>query len=185
MLKYLITDPKYYTNNPKTFKDILSKALKNKKVDIACFRDKISPNFEELAEIFVKACKESNIQNILINSNISLALKLETNGIHLTSTQFDKIQMVKDNNLFVIISCHTHNDIQKAIDNGADMVTYSPIFSTPNKGEPKGCEDLRETIDKFNIPVIALGGIISQEQIKQIASTNAKGFASIRYFIPQ
>jgi thiamine-phosphate pyrophosphorylase len=63
------------------------------------------------------------------------------------------------------------------------MVTYSPIFTTPNKGSPKGCKDLKKIVQSINIPVIALGGIISNQQINQIKSTKVNGFASIRYFI--
>ncbi len=192
MLQYLITDSKYYTNNPIVFKEILSKSLyvptqesgnELSIVDIACFRDKVSDNFEQLAKVFIEVCKSHNIKNILINSDIQLALKLKANGVHLTSNQFNKIKEAKKNSLFVIISCHTLKDIDKAQEHGADMVTYSPIFSTPNKGNPKGCEDLAKVIQEFNIPVIALGGIVSQEQIEEIEKTKATGFASIRYFI--
>jgi thiamine-phosphate pyrophosphorylase len=63
------------------------------------------------------------------------------------------------------------------------MVTYSPIFVTPNKGKAKGCEELFQVVQKVKIPVIALGGIISDEHIKQIELTGASGFASIRYFL--
>jgi thiamine-phosphate pyrophosphorylase len=63
------------------------------------------------------------------------------------------------------------------------MVTYSPIFTTPNKGIPKGCKELARIVQSVNIPVIALGGMISNQQINQIKSTKANGFASIRYFI--
>ena len=45
--KYLITDPKYYSNDLTLFKQNLSNILKSKEVDIACFRDKQSNNFEE------------------------------------------------------------------------------------------------------------------------------------------
>ncbi|MCK5110689.1 MAG: thiamine phosphate synthase [Arcobacteraceae bacterium] len=183
MLNYLITDPQYYTSNPVTFKEVLTKALENNKVDIACFRDKISDNSEQLAKIFIEVCQEFNIQTTLINSNLQLALKLKATGVHLTSNQFDKIQEAKQNNMFVIISCHSLDDIKQAQNNKADMVTYSSVFDTPNKGKPKGCDDLANVVKVVTIPVIALGGIISRNQIKQIKDTKAKGFASIRYFI--
>ena len=64
-----------------------------------------------------------------------------------------------------------------------DFVTYSPIFETPNKGEAKGIENLKTMVDRYNIPIIALGGIITEEQIKAVKETGAYGFASIRYFI--
>ncbi len=192
MLKYLITDPKYYTNNPIIFKEILSKSLciptqengnESSIVDMACFRDKISSNKKELAKAFVSICKNNNIKTILINSDISLCLKLKANGVHLTSNQFNEIKKAKKNDLFVLISCHSVKEIKKAEKLGANMVTYSPIFITPNKGKPKGCDKLKKTINNANIPIIALGGIVSQKQIKQIKASGASGFASIRYFV--
>ena len=184
MLKYLITDPKYYTNDKKKFKKILINVLNKQQIDIACFRDKESSNFKDLAKIFIKICKEKDIKKILLNGDYLLAHKLNASGVHLTSTQFDDILKAKELGLYVIISCHTFEDIQKAIDYQADAVTYSPIFETPNKGLPKGIETLKEVINKYpNINIIALGGIINDEQIEQISKMKAYGIASIRYFV--
>ena len=90
--KYLITDPKYYSNDKDLFRKNLEKVLKIKKVDMACFRDKESENFETLAQIFIQTCKEFNIKKILINGNYYLAHSLGATGVHLTSTQFDEIK---------------------------------------------------------------------------------------------
>ena len=62
MIKYLITDPKYYTNDEKRFEEILINVLNKQQIDIVCFRDKESSNFEEIAKIFIKTCKEKNIK---------------------------------------------------------------------------------------------------------------------------
>ena len=184
MIKYLITDPKYYTNDEKKFEEILINVLDKHQIKITCFRDKESSNFKELAKIFIKICKEKDIKKILLNGDYLLAHKLNATGVHLTSTQFDDILKAKELGLYVIISCHTFEDIQKAIDYKADEVTYSPIFETPNKGTPKGIEVLKEAIDKYNnINIIALGGIINEKQIEQISKTKAYGIASIRYFV--
>ena len=105
-------------------------------------------------------------------------------GVHLTSTQFEDIKNAKELGLFVIISCHTFDDIKNAKENFADAVTFSPIFETPNKGAPKGIEILNEAVNKFeDIKIFALGGIIDENQVKQISKTKAYGFASIRYFV--
>ena len=184
MMKYLITDPKYYTNDEKRFEEILINVLNKQQIDIACFRDKKSENFQDLAKIFIKICKEKDIKKILLNGDYLLAYELNASGVHLTSTQFDDISKAKELGLYVIISCHTFEDVEKAIINQADAVTYSPIFETPNKGTPKGVETLKEVIDKYpDINIVALGGIINDEQIEQISKTKAYGIASIRYFV--
>jgi len=184
MKSYLITDPKYFTNDIKKFKDILNNIIINNNIDYVCFRDKSSENYEELARVFVDTCKQNNISNIFINTHINLAYRLKVSGVHLTSTQVDNIQYSKSIGLKVIISCHNELDINKAIENKADYITYSPIFDTPNKGEAKGLNDLIQIVNKYNnIKIFALGGIISARHIDLITNIKVYGFASIRYFI--
>ncbi len=85
-------------------------------------------------------------------------------------------------NLFVVVSTHTVEELKKAESLGADMATFSPIFDTPNKGVPIGLKALETAVSQVNIPVLALGGILTEEQIKACAIAGASGFASIRYF---
>ena len=184
LISYLITDPIYYSNNIELFEKNLKEVLQNKKVDIACFRDKTSQNFKELASIFVKVCKEFQIEKILINSNYKLAKELGATGVHLTSSQFEKIKKAKELDLYTIISCHSYDDIEKAQNLYVNAITYSPIFITPNKGTPKGIDKLKEVTQIYeDMKIIALGGIIDEEHLEKISKTKAYGFASIRYFI--
>jgi len=181
---YLITDPKYYSDNEELFRKNLNKILEKNQVDIACFRDKNTDNYEQLATIFIEICKEHNIDTILLNGNYELAKKLGANGVHLTSTQFDKIKEAKKLDLYVIISCHDFSEIEKAQESYVNAVTYSPIFSTPNKGEPKGINSLKQALNLYeDLDIIALGGITTKEEVEKISKTSAYGFASIRYFI--
>lgn len=180
--QYLITDPQYYSNDVELFKEKLKKVLKNKKVDIACFRDKESSNYEELAKVFVKVCKKHNVEKILLNENIKLAKKLHC-GIHLTSQQFDKIRVAKEHDMYVVISCHNIEHIEKAQKMFVNAITYSPIFATPNKGTPKGLGNLKKILSIYDMNIIALGGIIEESQVEAVSKTKAYGFASIRYFL--
>jgi thiamine-phosphate pyrophosphorylase len=100
----------------------------------------------------------------------------------LRSNQFDEIAKAKRHNLFVVISCHTSEEVERAEQLGADMVTLSPIFSTPNKGKPLGLGALNELQGIISLPIIALGGILTEEQIDACEAYGASGFASIRYF---
>lgn len=188
-ISYLITDPKYYTDEKESFTKQLEKVFIKHKVDMASFRDKLSTEIDELAKTFIEVCKKYDIEKTIINTDIELALKYNFFGIHLTSKQFDKIKECKEKSLYVIISCHDFDEIKKAYDLGADAITYSPIFYTPFKGKPKGIESLKALVDKVKViknrdfKIIGLGGVIDSEHIDQIKSTGADGFASIRYFV--
>lgn len=186
LISYLITDPKYYTNDTSQFERKLEEVLKNKKVDYACFRDKQSENFQELAKVFIKVCKKFNIKQILLNTDYELAKKLGATGVHLTSEQFNDIKKAKDLELYVVISCHNIKEIENAQKAHVNAVTYSPVFEVENKGEAKGMAKLRETIRVYeDLDIIALGGIISDKEVKEISRTRALGFASIRYFVSE
>ena len=188
-LNYLITDPKYYSDDSAKFSEVLTKALNTYEISIASFRDKMSEEIELLAKSFLDICKEKNIEKIVINSNIELALSLGFDGVHLTSKQFDEIKYCKEKNLFVIISCHDFDEAKKAYDLGADAITYSPIFYTPYKGKPKGIEALKalthsmDEISQREFNIIALGGIVDKDHVEEIKKSGANGFASIRYFV--
>lgn len=185
-ISYLITDPLEYGKSIEKFTTTLTNTLSKYKVDILCFRDKETLNIEELAKTCLTISKQFNIKKVLINSNIDLAIKLGFDGVHLTSLQFDKIQVSKQKSLFTIISCHTEDEVNIAKINGADCITYSPIFYKENKGLPKGIKKLTNIVEKYQTSqfnIIALGGIIDENHLEKIKKTNSAGFASIRYFI--
>jgi thiamine-phosphate pyrophosphorylase len=118
----------------------------------------------------------------MLSGEVELSKELGFYGVHLRSDQFDKIADAKELRLFTVISTHSIEEIESAYELGADMVTFSPIFASPNKGEPKGVDELKMAVNSSPIEVIALGGIISQREIELCREAGAKGFASIRYF---
>ncbi|EQB40505.1 thiamine monophosphate synthase [Sulfurimonas hongkongensis] len=182
MKKYLITSREFYTDTPAIFRTILYEQFTKHSPDYALYRDKTNPNYNIQAAHFVEICKEFKEIKSFIHRDVKLAKETGASGVHLTSTQSDEIEYAKELGLEVIISTHTIDEVLTAEQKGADMVTYSPIFASPNKGEPKGVEELETLLDICKIKVFALGGIISHEQIELIKNTKAYGFASIRYF---
>jgi len=180
---YLITDPSYYGNDSILLTSTLSNVLNHYSPDFAVFRDKKTSDYSALASTFIDVCRRHFVQNVFLHGDYKLANELKADGVHLTSMQFDAIKEAKDLGLYVIISTHTHEEAFRAQELGADAITYSPIFASPNKGVPKGLEDLKEIVDKIRVPIFALGGITTQEQIHAMQEAGAYGFASIRYFI--
>ncbi|HEX5670473.1 MAG TPA: thiamine phosphate synthase [Sulfuricurvum sp.] len=183
MKSYLITDPLFYGQDAVTLNDRLHSVLKHHTPDFALFRDKETTFYPELARIFIEVCRQYTIGHVLLHGDALTAHELGADGVHLTSHQFSEITHAKSRELYVIVSTHTHMEALMAQELGADAVTYSPIFSSPNKGNPKGLDDLKLIVDKISVPIFALGGIVSQEQINEVDKSGAYGFASIRYFI--
>lgn len=178
MIAYAITDPS--TLNFQTLDTDLKRFVC--KADIIVYRDKSTDNYAVNAEQFIQEAKKYSFQKILLHTDYNLAHKLKANGIHLKSTQFEDIQKAKALGLWVVISTHTFDEALEAQALGADMISFSPIFKTPNKGEPKGVKVLEELVSSVSIPVIALGGILNPKQVALCEESGAKGFASIRYF---
>ena len=183
MHRYLITDAKFYTTELEVFAQRLENALLHHKPDYALFRDKHNKNYVELAEQFLDVCSTFDSVKPMLHGDVDLAFKLGAYGVHLTSLQFDAIEEAKSVGLFIVVSCHSEKEILKVQRLGADAVTFSPIFNTPNKGEPKGLGELQRMVDKMSIPIIALGGITTEKEVKAVESTGCYAFASIRYFI--
>jgi thiamine-phosphate pyrophosphorylase len=182
MKKYLITSREFYTDTPAVFRNILRERFVAHSPDFALYRDKSNPRYKTQASDFVEVCAQFENIKSFIHTDADLAKSLGARGVHLTSTQFDKIEYAKSLNLEVAVSAHTHEEVLIAEEKGADYATYSPIFASPNKGEPKGMEDLRELLAKTDMKIFALGGIVSDEQVDLVEKSGVYGFASIRYF---
>ncbi|MDD5156886.1 thiamine phosphate synthase [Sulfurimonas sp.] len=183
MQKYLITSQELYTNDTAIFSTTLQVKLTKYLPEYVLFRDKENPNYDLLAIEFIRICNQFNSVKSFIHQDIDLAKKLNATGVHLNSKQFGEISYAKSLGLEVIISTHSHNEVLEAQQLGADAVTYSPIFVSPNKGEPKGLDDLIGLLSKCNIKIFALGGVVNKSQVDILQETNAYGFASIRYFL--
>ncbi|EIF51197.1 thiamine phosphate synthase [Sulfurovum sp. AR] len=176
MISYAITDPSTLDFNH------LERDLKrfSQKASMIVYRDKSNVSKNEAA--FVQAAKMYDFEKVVIHGNPSLAKAAGADGVHLSSLQLDEIAEAKAMGLFVVVSTHTLEELKKAEVLGADMATFSPIFETPNKGAPVGLEVLRSVTSQVHIPVLALGGILTEEQIRACERYGASGFASIRYF---
>jgi len=174
---YLITDPKFFGSSPDILEATLRKTIEKHQPDLICLRDKETKGYRALAEAFMRL---SGKHKTILHADIDLAASMGAFGVHLTSGQYNEIDRAKEMGLYVIASTHSYEEARIA--EGADAITYSPIFYSPNKGEPKGLADLKEITGKIKTNIFALGGITTQEQIQQVQTCGVYGFASIRYF---
>ncbi len=136
----------------------------------------------ELASKAVKITRNTETK-ILVNDRADVALAANADGVHLTSASLS-VQTIRQNfprELIVSVSTHTIEEAEKAKSEGADFATFSPIFTTPEKGLPKGLNALREVCERLKpFPVVALGGV-DETNYKSVLENGASGFAAIRF----
>ena len=178
---YLITDPHFYSQDPVVLRKILAGVFMRHLPTHACLRDKSTPEYAALASVFVPFVRSYGVKAVL-HSDVDLALALEADGVHLPFPLAHRIGQAKENGLYVMVSTHTQEEALIAQKEGADAITFSPIFPTPGKGPAVGLEKLKEIIGILSLDVFALGGIVTDAQIRLCEQAGASGFASIRYF---
>lgn len=162
----------------------LVKAAVETRISLIQIREKnlSARNVFNLAREVVKIAENSNTK-ILVNDRADIALAAKADGVHLTanslSAEIIRRHFPKD---FIIgVSAHTIEKAEQAKRKGANFATFSPIFASPNKGEPKGLDALREVCERLKpFPIIALGGI-DETNYEVVLGAGAGGFAAIRF----
>ena len=185
MIRYAITDPVYYGHSPESLEKSLKKVLAKGGIDRICLRDKTTDEYDMLARAFLSLKPFYPHIAFYLHGSIDSALDLGADGLHLPSHRLEEIREAAEAGLAVTASTHTLEEALAAQRAGAEAITFSPIFETPGKGPAVGLEKLKEIRDKISIKIIALGGIVTPEQIDAVCRAGADGFASIRYFAPK
>ena len=120
---------------------------------------------------------------LIINDRPDLALAVDADGVHIgiSSMPVAATRRVLGKNKIIAYSAHAIDEALRAQADGADFVTFGPVYPTPSKaalGEPCGVKKLADAAAALKIPVVALGGI-SQENITETLSANIRGIAVI------
>lgn len=126
---------------------------------------------------------------LLINDRIDIALAIEADGVHLgeQSLSVSQTRKLLGENRLIVKSTHNIAGAIQAEEQGADFITFSPVYFTPSKasyGEPQGLDKLRTICNQVNIPVFALGGI-TPHRISEVVNSGATGIALISAILSQ
>lgn len=135
----------------------------------------------ELASNAAQITKQSATK-LLINDRADIAQAANADGVHLTGNSIPAatVRAAFPTDFIIGASVHSLEKAQKAKAEGADFVTFSPVFASPGKGAPVGIEALREVCEKLKpFPVVALGGI-DETNYREVLKI-ADGFAAIRF----
>lgn len=131
---------------------------------------------------------------ILVNDRLDIAFSERAAGVHLGERSMPvrearewldaQADRAARGNFLVGVSCHSLESAVSATQGGADYIFFGPVFATPSKGAfgaPQGLPLLAEICSSVDIPVLAIGGITSENAAACLAA-GAAGIAAIRLF---
>jgi thiamine-phosphate pyrophosphorylase len=112
-----------------------------------------------------------------------VALAIGAGGVQRTSTSLSvrDLRQVVNGHLLIGASVHALEESIEAEGEGADWLTFGPVYDTPSKrayGSPQGLTALARVVEAVTIPVIAIGGIMP-ERVAEVRGAGAQGVAVI------
>lgn len=122
---------------------------------------------------------------LLVNGRLDVALAGGAEGVHLPVDGVPLAPLRERFGSTVLQGRSTHSleEVERAVRDGADYVTFGPVYATPSKmayGPPVGLESLARAA-RLGIPVYALGGV-TLARFSDVAAAGAAGVAAIRLF---
>jgi thiamine-phosphate pyrophosphorylase len=122
---------------------------------------------------------------LLVNGRLDVALAAGAAGVHLPvdGVPLSALRERFGGRVLLGRSTHTLEEVERARRDGADYVTFGPVYATPSKagyGPPAGLERLAAAA-RLRIPVYALGGV-TLSRFGEVAAAGAAGVAAIRMF---
>jgi thiamine-phosphate pyrophosphorylase len=124
---------------------------------------------------------------LIVNDRVDVALAAGADGVHLgwQSLPFEKVRALMGESRLVGASTHSPDEARRAAQQGADYVTFGPVFPTPSKAglvEVQGVEGVAAARRGLSVPLVGLGGI-DPENAAQVLRAGADGVAAIRALV--
>ncbi|EIJ82161.1 thiamine-phosphate pyrophosphorylase [Bacillus methanolicus PB1] len=127
-------------------------------------------------------CKKFGVP-FIVNDDVDLAMELGADGVHIgQDDEYAETVRKKIGNKILGVSAHNLEEVQSAIQAGADYVGIGPIFPTKTKKDAKevqGTALLRLLREKrIDIPAVGIGGI-NAHNAAQVVEAGADGVSVI------
>jgi thiamine-phosphate pyrophosphorylase len=122
---------------------------------------------------------------LLVSARFDVALAAGADGVHLPASGLPvaAVRAAVGPAFLIGRSTHSWTEVAAAQADGADYVTFGPVWETPSKaafGPPQGIPQLARTT-QIGLPVLALGGV-TLGCLATVARAGAWGAAAIRPF---
>ena len=130
----------------------------------------------QLAQPISQLCKTYDA-SLFINTKVKVAIDVGAIGLHLpdNETSVNQIREKVNNDLLIGCSVHSVETAKKREADGADFITYSPIYPTYNR-PGVGIDKLNKLARQVDIPIFALGGV-SPTRVDECLSAGVTGVA--------
>ena len=126
-------------------------------------------------------CRRYNVP-LIINDNVSVALKSKADGVHvgIEDTPVSEIRNRVPEDFIIGATCKTVEQAKAAEKAGADYMGVGAVFPSPTKKNAIRItgEMLREIVSSVSIPAVAIGGI-NYENVSEIKGSKASGVAVV------
>lgn len=177
---YLISDFSRHQAAPVA--ERLEKALQGGIRALQLREKNLSPKELLARAIEIKPVLKKFGAKLFINDRADIAQIIGADGVHLTESSVPAGE-IKDKfpGLIVGVSTHAKEGALSAEAEGADFITFSPVYETPSKtqfGPPQGPGRLGEIVKSVRLPVLALGGI-KLNRVPEVLEQGAHGVAVI------
>lgn len=145
-------------------------------------KDLSTAELKILAEKILKRTQHYGAK-LLLNGNPELVSAIGADGVQLgvNSCNVLSARQILGPQALIGYSAHSCSEVEEAAAQGADFVTFSPIYYTASKsqyGPPQGLSALRKLCRTASLPVYALGGITA-ERVCDVLDAGACGVALI------
>lgn len=177
---YAVTDRRWL--GEKTLKEAVKEALKGGATFIQ-LREKNMDRDEILKEAFeIKELCGMYGAPFVINDDVDMALACDADGVHVGQKDMEASEARKrlGSGKIIGVSVRTVEQAAAAEAAGADYLGVGAVFSTGSKADAERItkETLKDICSAVDIPVIAIGGV-SSENVKGLAGTGVCGAAVI------
>lgn len=119
---------------------------------------------------------------LIVNDNLTVALKSEADGIHVGQDDMDagQIRKITGSGFIIGVTAKTVRQALKAQADGADYIGSGAVFPSPTK---QGAiritkEELKEICGYVDIPAVAIGGV-NRSNMAMLEGCGMSGFAVV------